>query len=447
MKLNKSSLVVFLLAMVHAVTAQWQYNGGKIYYNGGNVGIGTSNPATKLYINTTSTALQSPGDIHLGTYGENVGGTLYFDSYPASFITTAHHTNVNSLHIESSYSMSLRTNKLGDYTGSLLFYIGSGVPTARMGLDMFYYNGGNFGIGTANPSSKLEVAGMIHSSSGGYKFPDGTIQTTAGGGAGGGWTFGAGNNIYRLNGNVGIGLSNPSTPLDVEGTVKANYLSVDAQNATTEGGEIYLAGAASNPAWNLDVYMGRFRLHSNGVEKFAVNSAGQVGIGTWDPKDLLHLYSTSNNCYLRFGRTDASPFRVGIDGADQNKFVIKVDGMSIFNIDPASKLITMGTNNISPSVKVIGDLCVVPSADQGCDYVFEPDYDLKNLDQVAAFIKANKHLPDVASAREMQEKKDINLVEMNFTLLKKVEELTLYLIQQKQEIDKLRQEFSRITSK
>ena len=40
-------------------------------------------------------------------------------------------------------------------------------------------NGGNVGIGTTSPNSKLEVAGTIHSTSGGLKFPDGTIQTTA----------------------------------------------------------------------------------------------------------------------------------------------------------------------------------------------------------------------------------------------------------------------------
>jgi len=51
-------------------------------------------------------------------------------------------------------------------------------------------HGGNVGIGTNDPQSKLEVDGMIHSTSEGYKFPDGTIQTTAATGGSSG-SFGA----------------------------------------------------------------------------------------------------------------------------------------------------------------------------------------------------------------------------------------------------------------
>jgi hypothetical protein len=60
----------------------------------------------------------------------------------------------------------------------------------------------------------------------------------------------------------------------------------------------------------------------------------------------------------------------------------------------------------------------------GPDYVFEENYNLPSLTEVESYIKANKHLPEVPSAREMEEK-GINLSEMNMLLLKKVEELTL----------------------
>ncbi|WP_304064827.1 tail fiber protein [Pedobacter glucosidilyticus] len=73
----------------------------------------------------------------------------------------------------------------------------------------------------------------------------------------------------------------------------------------------------------------------------------------------------------------------------------------------------------------------------GPDYVFEQDYQLKSLPEIQAFIKENKHLPEVPSAKEMQEK-GINLSEMNMLLLKKVEELTLHLIDQNKALRELK---------
>lgn len=64
------------------------------------------------------------------------------------------------------------------------------------------------------------------------------------------------------------------------------------------------------------------------------------------------------------------------------------------------------------------------------DYVFEEAYQMKSLPEVEAFIKANKHLPGIPKAAEVQEN-GVELGEMNRKLLEKVEELTLYLIQEK----------------
>jgi len=71
-----------------------------------------------------------------------------------------------------------------------------------------------------------------------------------------------------------------------------------------------------------------------------------------------------------------------------------------------------------------------PLTDNFPDYVFDKSYKLMPLDSVAMFIEVNKHLPEVPSAKEVQAAKQISLGEMNNLLLKKVEELTLYLIEQ-----------------
>lgn len=68
------------------------------------------------------------------------------------------------------------------------------------------------------------------------------------------------------------------------------------------------------------------------------------------------------------------------------------------------------------------------------DYVFEPDYKLAPLSEVEVFTKANKHLPEVPSASEM-EASGVDLAKMNMLLLKKVEELTLHAIEQNKRIE------------
>lgn len=65
------------------------------------------------------------------------------------------------------------------------------------------------------------------------------------------------------------------------------------------------------------------------------------------------------------------------------------------------------------------------------DYVFEESYKLPPLADIAAYVKTYKHLPEIPAAAEV-EKDGLDVGEMNKQLLKKVEELTLYLIQQQQ---------------
>jgi hypothetical protein len=67
------------------------------------------------------------------------------------------------------------------------------------------------------------------------------------------------------------------------------------------------------------------------------------------------------------------------------------------------------------------------------DYVFGAEYKLRALPQVEQFIKTNSHLPDVPSASEMKSN-GVDLAEMNMVLLKKIEELTLYTIEQEKRI-------------
>jgi hypothetical protein len=71
------------------------------------------------------------------------------------------------------------------------------------------------------------------------------------------------------------------------------------------------------------------------------------------------------------------------------------------------------------------------------DYVFDNDYNLPSLAKVKEYIDKNHHLPEVPSAKEM-EAKGVELGEMNLLLLKKIEELTLYVLEQQKQIDELK---------
>jgi hypothetical protein len=127
----------------------------------------------------------------------------------------------------------------------------------------------------------------------------------------------------------------------------------------------------------IDNYYGSFRIFSPNATKFTVTANGNVGIGTPSPDQKL----TVN------GIVHAGEVRIDLG---------------------------------------------IPAP----DYVFEKDYSLPSLDQVKKYIDVNKHLPEVPSAREMGEK-GVNVGEMNMLLLKKVEELTLYIIEQEKRIKQL----------
>ncbi len=71
------------------------------------------------------------------------------------------------------------------------------------------------------------------------------------------------------------------------------------------------------------------------------------------------------------------------------------------------------------------------------DYVFADNYELKTLNEVEDYIKENKHLPGVPSAEEVV-KDGIDVAKMDATLLQKIEELTLYVIEQQKQIEELK---------
>lgn len=78
----------------------------------------------------------------------------------------------------------------------------------------------------------------------------------------------------------------------------------------------------------------------------------------------------------------------------------------------------------------------------GADFVFANDYQLRPLSEVKTFIQENKHLPEIKSAQEMQEN-GVGINELQTQLLQKIEELTLYILQQEERIKALEAELNK----
>nr|WP_068893383.1 hypothetical protein [Pedobacter panaciterrae] len=104
--------------------------------------------------------------------------------------------------------------------------------------------------------------------------------------------------------------------------------------------------------------------------------------------------------------------------------------VSIGTTNPQGYKLAVAGNMIAESIKV-------KLQATWPDYVFHDEYNLPSLKNVEAFIKLNKHLPEIPSEKEIR-KDGQDLGEMNSKLLKKVEELTLYLINQQKEIEILK---------
>jgi len=69
------------------------------------------------------------------------------------------------------------------------------------------------------------------------------------------------------------------------------------------------------------------------------------------------------------------------------------------------------------------------------DYVFSTDYDLRSIDDLESFIKKEEHLPGIPSAEEIEKIGTVNVGELQTKLLEKIEELTLYIIEQNNKME------------
>ena len=128
-----------------------------------------------------------------------------------------------------------------------------------------------------------------------------------------------------------------------------------------------------------------------------------------------------------------------------NRFAGNVFGENLL----MSGKIGIGTNSPQEALSVNGNIRakeIKVEASPWPDYVFEDSYELIDLKQLEEFIKLNKHLPEIPKASQV-ENEGAELGKMNGLLLKKIEELTIYLIQKDKQIDALNEKVQELDSK
>lgn len=184
-------------------------------------------------------------------------------------------------------------------------------------------------------------------------------------------------------------------------------------------------------------------LRTNNINRLTISDSGKIGIGTINPDTKFHIEGTSStysriansggDTRLTFGAVtgrniiyshtfsgEAQTFKLQVN--NENNFVINTNG--------SIGIGTMTTGSHKLAIEgSIGAREIVVETDTWSDFVFDKDYELKDLNEVENFIQENNHLPDIPSEKEVLEN-GVALGEMDAKLLQKIEELTLYMIEQ-----------------
>ena len=402
----------------------------------GKIGIGTTAPQKRLHIVSTGTN----DGIQIDQTGTS-GAGLYLNNTAAGgrnwgvFSSGSANTNLGGAGNFSIFDMNLLQNRffIQGTTGN----VGIGTATPTLGLTV--NNGGFLLSNPANPgrdyristnaSQQVVATNDLTTSTGGNKlFVVGTGSTNKNFMVASTTT----NNIHFMvngtNGNVGIGTASPSGTLHV-----SNPNPFAGQDPTT-----LQVSALSNPM----IKLSSIASGTTAAATLAVGIATCNGCFSTQAKigDATIKLENSNNLIFNTNTSGGTGGERSFIFGAQDKIAMTIwnggrvaIGNNIpFSLTNANHLLFVEKGILTEKVTV-----AVKNTVDWADYVFADNYPLSKLADVEAFVKKNKHLPNVPSAQEMMTQ-GLDVAKMDAKLLEKIEELTLYLIELKKENDAIK---------
>lgn len=419
------------------------------------VGIGTSSPTEKLDVNGNIKAKNINTDLNSKFHGLTVGvysGDISGVMSPYTFYSPADSGEKDLVIFGDSDGTNNANLHLRLYDGHLKVGA-SASPNAQIFNNGNAFFNGNIGIGTSSPTGVLHVKGNGTSGDVLLKMElDGNRS----------WEF------QQVD-------SGPATGLKLQSISNKPFtLSTTdfiLSNSTDDGnGLTFVPGTSSKRGGKITAatsYNHSLELANTGSGRYDFLVDGRIGIGTSNPGSRLEVMATDADRYIRFKAPNGEErfqFYVGSTGNASSLTMYDQDGTSgrirLSAADGGTSYINggkvgIGTENPTEKLTVNGKILaeeVRIEADVAPDYVFQKyytgtstlkkEYVMPTLEEVEAFTKKYHHLPEVPSAKEIQ-KEGLHLKQITTLLLQKVEELTLYTIEQEKRIKQLEQQLAK----